>query len=264
MLSRFRYRAVTIAVTLVTAGSFAFVAYANHSWGSYHWARTASSFTLKLGDNVTSAWDSYLSQASSDWSVSSVLDTTVVAGGTNSRNCKPILGRVEVCNNRYGNNGWLGVAQIWANGNHIAQGTVKMNDTYFGTVRYNTPAWKRFVVCQEVGHTFGLDHQDENFTNPNLGTCMDYTNDPSGILYGQLSNEHPNQHDYDELESIYAHIDTGTTVGQTTTRGGAETDGSDPGSWGKEIRRSHDGRGSLYERDFGHGKKVFTFVIWAQ
>jgi hypothetical protein len=40
-------------------------------------------------------------------------------------------------------------------------------------------------MCQEVGHTFGLDHQDENFNNTNLGTCMDYTNDPS-------TNQHPN------------------------------------------------------------------------
>ena len=49
------------------------------------------------------------------------------------------------------------------------------------------------VMCQEVGHDFGLDHQDENFNNPNLGTCMDYTNDPS-------TNQHPNAHDYEELD----------------------------------------------------------------
>ena len=69
---------------------------------------------------------------------------------------------------------------------------MKLNDTYFNTSTYNTEAWRNLVSCQEVGHTFGLDHQDENFNNPNLGTCMDYTNDPS-------SNQHPNQHDYDHL-----------------------------------------------------------------
>lgn len=26
-----------------------------HAWGTYHWARTANPFALKLGDNVTSA-----------------------------------------------------------------------------------------------------------------------------------------------------------------------------------------------------------------
>lgn len=38
---------------------------------------------------------------------------------------------------------------------------------------------------------------------------MDYTNDPDGSIsnYG-VSNEHPNQHDRDQLESIYP-IDDG-------------------------------------------------------
>ena len=88
-----------------------------------------------------------------------------------------------------------------------------MNDTYFNTHKYNTPAWRQMVMCQEVGHTFGLDHQDENFDNANLGTCMDYTNDPS-------TNQHPNQHDYDELALIYKHLDSTTTVGTASAASG--------------------------------------------
>ena len=39
--------------------------YADHSWGGYHWARTANPFTLKLGDNLTSAaWKAHLAQTS--------------------------------------------------------------------------------------------------------------------------------------------------------------------------------------------------------
>lgn len=184
---------------------------ADHSWGSYHWARKANPFTLKLGDNVETKWDSYLATTSSDWSKSSVLDTTIVAGGTTARRCRPTAGRVEVCNAKYGNNGWLGVAQIWLSGNHITRGTAKVNDTYFDTPTYNTPAWRNLVMCQEVAHTFGLDHQDENFSNPNLGTCMDYTNDPDG----PPSNEHPNSHDFEQLETIYGHTDSTTTVSRT-------------------------------------------------
>lgn len=106
--------------------------------------------------------------ASADWSKSTVLNTTVVAGSTNPKNCKGVSGRVEVCNSTYGNNGWLGIASISVTGGtHITQGTVKLNDTYFNTARYNTPAWRNLVTCQEVGHTFGLDHQDENFDNAN-------------------------------------------------------------------------------------------------
>lgn len=259
----FYYKKVIAFVILLTIG-VAFAAYASHSWGGYHWARTANSFNLKLGDNVSSVWDQYLSLASSDWSASNVLDTNLTAGATNPKTCKAVKGRVEVCNSKYGNNGWLGVASIWISGSHIVQGAVKMNDTYFNTTKYNTPAWRRFVMCQEIGHTLGLDHQDEIFSNLNLGTCMDYTNDPDGFIYNQLGNLRPNQHDYDTLSSIYGHLDTTTTVAQPTSSSFPDINHSDPGVWGREIHKDGDGRSSLYELDLGKGKKIFTFVFWAR
>ncbi len=258
---------------LVSLGTFTSITYASHSWGNYHWARTVNPFALKLGDNVSSVWDAHLAAASSDWSVSPMFDTNIVPGLTDPRRCRATNGRVEVCNSKYGNNGWLGVASIWANGDHITQGTVKLNDTYFNTAKYNTPAWRQFVACQEIGHTFGLDHQDVNFTNANLGTCMDYTNDPDGTLYGQLDNQHPNQHDYDELGIIYQHLDTFTTAlssvfnkksSVSASAGEAgDVDTSNPSEWGKAIQKGKDGRSVLHERDLGKGQKIFTFVIWA-
>ena len=133
----------------------------NNTWGSYHWARTSSSFTLKLGDSVSTSWDSYLATTSADWSEASVLDTTIVTG-SGGKNCKAQTGRVEVCNGRYGYNGWIGLAQIWVNGVHITKGTAKMNDSYFSLSQYNNKNEKLHVMCQEVGHTLGLDHQSEN------------------------------------------------------------------------------------------------------
>src|SRR5215207_4971309 len=93
----------------------------NHAWRKYHWARTANPFTLKLGDNVNSTWDSltspHLATSISDWSQSSVLDLTKEAGGTSDstgpetpKQCAATAGRVEVCNAKYGFNGWLGIA----------------------------------------------------------------------------------------------------------------------------------------------------------
>lgn len=239
---------------IVLSTYFSTTVFANHSWGEYHWARTSNPFALKLGDNLTSNWDSYLTTTASDWNLSSVLDTTIVSGGTNPRNCRASSGRIEVCNSKYGNNGWLGLAQIWISGSHITQGVTKVNDTYFNTAKYNTPAWKNLVMCQEVGHTLGLDHQDEIFDNSNLGTCMDYTNDP-------IPNQHPNQHDYDELEAIYAHLDNITTVSQTKASN-ANGNFDNRSDWGKELKNN--GKTALYERDFGGGHKLFTFIIWAQ
>lgn len=263
IISLRRLSKFTVVVVLLSASAFATIAYASHSWGGYHWARTGNTFNLKLGDNVSATWDGHLSTASSDWSVSSVLDTTVVAGGF-KRNCGPVKGRVEVCNKTYGNNGWLGIASIWISGNHITQGTVKLNDTYFNTAFYKTPAWKQFVMCQEVGHTFGLDHQDENFSNTNLGTCMDYTNDPNGTLYGQPSNLHPNVHDYDQLWLIYSHFDSLATVNQKVSRpqsSGNETEADDLGNVSRKDKK---GRPALYERDLGKGEKLFNFIFWVE
>ncbi len=228
---------------------------ADHSWGSYHWARTSNPFTLKLGDNLSSTWDPYLGTTSSDWSVSNVLDTTIVAGGTRPRSCRATAGRVEVCSASYGNTGWLGVASISVSGSHIRSATVKLNDTYFNTAQYNTPAWRNLVSCQEVGHAFGLAHQDEAFDNPNLGTCMDYTNDPA-------SNQHPNAHDYSQLETIYAHVDASTTISAAPPPAMNAIDFSGPGQWGRVVARYANGQPSVYELDFGGGHKVITHVFW--
>ncbi|HEX9890972.1 MAG TPA: hypothetical protein VGB28_02805 [Actinomycetota bacterium] len=175
---------------------------AGHSWNGYHWGRTDNPFTLKLGDNVSGDWDAHLGTTAADWSRSGVLDATVVAGGTKPKPCKATQGRVEVCSATYGRNGWLGLAQIWLSGGHIVKGVAKMNDTYFRTSAYNDPAAKLHVMCQEVGHTLGLDHQGKG-----VASCM---NDQDRLF--DPAAAHPNQHDYDELADIYAHTDSTDTV----------------------------------------------------
>jgi hypothetical protein len=246
---------------------------AHHQWGRYHWARATNPLTLDVGNNLGSGWGTYLSTALSDWNQSTVLDLTAVPGDSDPSSCPPTSGRIEVCNYNSGNTGWLGVAQIWTSGrSHIVQATARMNDFYFNQQQYDTPAWRRLVVCQEVAHDFGLDHQDENFNNPNLGTCMDYTSDPDG----PPSNEHPNQHDYDQLVSIYSHLDGssgGGGGGGGRGRGGVPPEifplppqaggvlSDDPRDWGMLVRAN--GRLALFDRDLGNGNHVFTFVILA-
>jgi len=257
---------------LLALVAFSPAARANHSWNGFHWARQSNPYTLKMGDNVSSKWDSYLGTTSSDWSKSGVLDTRVVAGQANPVTCRPTSGRVEVCNSAYGKNGWLGLAQVWVSGKHITQATTKLNDTYFNTAKYDKSAWRNLVMCQEVGHTFGLDHQDEISNNPNLGTCMDYTNDPDGGAGGASatdpSNQHPNQHDYNELALIYSHLDGGTTVGSTSAAStmppaASRGDLNSRAEWGQKIRESPNGKLELWEHGFGNGKRMFTFVIGA-
>lgn len=263
---RMTSRRNVVFVVLVALASVAtpVLVLANHSWGGYHWARASNSFTLKLGDNVSSQWDFYLGTTSYDWSLSAMLNTTIVPGSANPKNCRPTSGRVEVCNSTYGNNGWLGVAQVWVSGGHITQGTVKLNDTYFNTATYNTPGWRNLVSCQEVGHALGLDHQDTNFSNTNLGTCMDYTNNP----YGPPDNQHPNSHDYEQLVTIYTHLDSSTTVGQAATNrmppAMNDLEFDTPAQWGRVVKGSREKGVSVHDLDFGNGNHIFTFVYWTR
>jgi len=250
-------RLAVVPIIVLTVQALAPAAGATHSWNGYHWARTTSTFTLKLKNNLSSGWQPYLSTTSTDWTKSAVLDTTIVAGLAGDGRCAPAAGRVKVCDDAYGSTGWLGVASVWVSGSHITKGTVKMNDSYFDTSTYNTPAWRNLVMCQEVGHTVGLDHQDENVDNPNLDTCMDYTRLPA-------TNQHPNQHDYAELASIYSHLDTFTTLGSSTSSVAGAADVGRQDERGTVIRRAPNGRPIVFVRNLGGSEKQFTFVIWAE
>ncbi|MCI0844820.1 MAG: hypothetical protein J4N87_05650 [Chloroflexi bacterium] len=252
------------------------IASADNSWSKYHWdISTAESATdpLVLGDNTSTTWTSSLEGASTDWN-QSVLLNTITAG--NNTACDPVLGGVEVCNDTYGTSvGWLGIAQVWVyrgRDGHIAQALVKVNDSFFDKPEYNSSAWRDYVMCQEVGHTIGLSHQDETFANANLGTCMDYTDDPDGSILNQASNLHPNQHDLDVLYSKYGHlngvIDEGGDKPEKGNNGGGngkknKAPGQEVRQWGKAISTDGKGRPDLFELDLGGGNKLFTHVLWA-
>ena len=225
---------------------------ASHSWGSYHWARTANPFTVPLGDNVTntaySNWEGALGEASSDWTASSVLNSPVTAGQAgNPKRCGATNGRIEACNARYGPNGWLGLAQIWTSGNHIVKATAKVNDTYFdgNQATYDYDA-ERQVMCQEVGHGYGLGHQDES--GADLNTCMDYSD--------ALDNPHPNAHDYEQLETIYkGHVDSTSTTSSSI----AAARGARP----INVVRVDRIKSSTITEYFADGSRRVTFIDWA-
>lgn len=262
----------TLAVLSLLAVSAA--ALANHSWGNYHWARTTQSFDLILINSTTDDWDPYVSQAVADWSASSVLnmveDPNGATGRKDRRQCRKPDGAVRVCNLDYGNTGWLGIAGISIDGNgHITTGYTKLNDTYFSQSFYNNFDWKQSVTCQELGHNVGLDHQDEDFNNQSLFSCMDYQNPPY---------EYPNPHDYEQLEGIYDHLDSYDSY---NSGGGGGDDGgsgckSPPGvgcnkgeapghngdtGWGISLGRR--GQTETFMRIDPDGTRHITHVTWA-
>ena len=249
---------------------------ADNSWGPYHWARTTSPFTLTVVNSTTSDWDVYVGVAHAKWSLSTKLDMAEDPNGSTSkkarRQCKGPSGQVRICNLAYGRNGWLGIAGISVDAeNHITTGYTKLNDTYFALDFYNNDAWKQSVTCQELGHNVGLHHQDVDFNNQSLFSCMDYQNPPY---------EYPNTHDYDQLEIIYANTDSydSYSSGDGGGGGGGGDDGCNapPGKgcnksgvgnnngdigWGMSLGR----RGQLetFIRIDPDGTRHITHVIWA-
>lgn len=280
-LRRFGLFATAAALALTPAG-------ATHAWKDYHWARpTAGALTLTIDTSVSSAWASYVATSVQDWDVPvtdqagktgpDILSLTRTAVTADPRKCNPITGKALVCNYAYGKRGWLGIATVWVDSSdHITQATTKLNDSYYGSgSAYNTPAWRAIVACQEVGHDFGLDHQDTTFTNPNLGTCMDYTNDPSGTAgtNGTLSNQKPNYHDYEELGIIYGHADSYSTASSAvSTNFGirlvgravphpVQGAGDTIADWGRAVHYDGKGRPDAFLKAVD-GLTMVTHVFW--
>ena len=281
------FRAAAIAA--VATAALAAPAFADHSWSTYHWQKGTGPLRVDVGDNVDSKWDRYLEEAMNGgpytnppggdgqgWNATAHIDSPIVAGRSNPKNCKAVSGTIQVCNSRYGQTGWLGIAQIWLSGGHIVQGITKLNDTYFDTAKYNTPAWRRLVMCQEVGHDYGLGHTNEIFDNYNDGTCMDYTNAPSGGMLGTKdygpSNEYINQHDHDQLNAIYSHSHSNFTAvgpgrsGSAVGRPPHELDGAiggdSPAEWGRAVATDGRGRPHIFVQDLGNGNRKITHVFW--
>lgn len=257
--------------------------WSNSSGQCYHWAHAGTlPFTLSVENDVSTAWTnspgtpysatSYFNQALLDWSngtnpLGATTPATLTAQNaySPSRPCSAISGKDRVCDKTYGNNGWLGLASIWIDSNgHIIAGTVKLNDTYFNTPTYNKPGWRLLVSCQELGHTLGLDHQDTAFANTNLGTCMDYTNNPDG----PPANWYANSDDYSVLNTVYGHTDSYNSF-STSASAGSQRNGHSAVDGSGDIEdavppgaSSNDGH--VFAKDIGNGVTIVSHVFWVE
>lgn len=260
---------------LIAAGAaavlFSSASLADHSWADYHWARTAGSFDLQIINSTTSDWDTFVTQAASDWTFSSKLNMIEDINGDTSnktrRRCNGPAGQVRICNLAYGNTGWLGIAGISLDSNgHITTGYTKLNDTYFRDPYYDNAQWKQSVTCQELGHNVGLGHQDEDFNNQSLFTCMDYQDPPY---------EYPNAHDHQQLDAIYGHTDSYDSYDNGGSTGGGNCN-APPGKgcnkadanringdigWGRSLGRR--GQSEVFIRIDPDGTRHLTHVTWA-
>jgi hypothetical protein len=240
------YIAALILLPLIIISSAASVRAGNYL--GYRWASPQTPFTIQWGNNVNSTWSPLLQTAAANWSKSTMLDVSIVPGATSPTQCAITIGRVEVCNAKYGTTGWYGITHFAMSNGYISGSSVKLNDSYKMTREYKT-----MIACHETGHSFGLDHQDTMFGNANLGTCLDYTNNP-------LSNQQPNAVDYNTLSEVYSATTAFSTLSTSTAIQLALVDLKSPRGWGRLVKESKDKSEAIFERDLGNGKSIITFA----
>ena len=202
------------------------------------WARSGN-LSIQLVNNTSAAWTPYLISAANAWSAAANIDYRVVSGPViDASACNPTYGVVEVCSANYGKTGWLGMTNVYTSNGKIVMATVKWNDYYPTTSAfYAGAAWYKNTSCHELGHVLGLNHQDSVKTNANSGSCLDSTNDPSGVKKANstLTDYLPGSMDLSALADIYK-LPTGTQLASTTYVGA--TEGSfvpEPAAWGMML-----------------------------
>ena len=267
-----------LSITFITTSSIA-----SHIWGDshdkddggvagYHWARdTSKVVTLTIQDSTsTNQWQTIVNSALDNWNLSNDItfnfSIELSDADRSRRQCKASNGQIRVCNYSYGiAKGWVGVAGLELDTDgHIIKGYTKLNDSFFDSqiYGYDSYNWRLLVACQELGHDFGLGHQDENFsTTTTPGTCMDYTNNPDASTM-------PNYHDYETLGLIYDHNDTETIGGgggckapQGVGCNRANNNSNNKSEWG--MSRGRKGNSETFIRITPDGIRHVTHVTWA-
>jgi len=168
------------------------------------WPNYGEGLELEVWNALSEDWYPFFQQAMHDWAFghNPTSLTLYLKNVTEDPSCEPASGVLKVCNSNYGETGWKGINECAINGfNKIVQSVAKMNEYYLSEA---SDGERQYTMCHECGHGWGLGHQDENFYNLDLGTCLDYTLRPS-------ENQRPNEKDYDILATVYGTVNNGTS-----------------------------------------------------
>jgi hypothetical protein len=161
-------KSVFMAATLLIAGLVGQAAQA-HQWGC--WIQADRNVKLRNTSSLASA-------AVSDWNNLTILNISSVSSGEETYSFAA----------NSGNTGWGGLATITNySGCTILRATAQLNTYYSWTTN-----GARGVFCQEIGHTFGLDHSND-------GGCMG-----GGYWYDISTHYTLVSHNVNDIGTMYA------------------------------------------------------------
>ncbi|KAI2499868.1 hypothetical protein MHU86_14606 [Fragilaria crotonensis] len=212
-----------------------------------------SGLNLMIENALEDKWTPYFTEYVSEWDNGTpdalTLTTSRVAVDSS---CEPALGVLKVCNGNYGNTDWNGInLSLTQVDGYIVSSVSKMNDYFLDGLSEND---KMYTMCHEIGHGFGLQHTDENYSNANLGNCLDYAFNVAGNLS-------PGSFNYDLLAKVY-----GTVPPSRRLRGGQEVPQAVIDKYHEKAdeisssRRPDCARGRCVE-DIGHGYQLVVHKL---
>jgi uncharacterized protein DUF4953 len=159
-------------------------AQAHHSWSHYHWVAPVYPIHLGFVDSTSKGLreQNVLPTVLHEWSAAGPLELSSTPGDNGVKirhNCPIPAGKVRICDANFGP-GEFGHTDLNLDGDRILGARILVNN-YWGTNR----SYRRFVVCHEVGHSLGLDHQSGG-----SNSCL-------------AGGKHPDEHDFEMLRQIY-------------------------------------------------------------
>lgn len=158
------------------------------------WRNNGEGVELTLLNALDKEWHPYFLVAVNEWDNGNPDSLTLNAQNIDpDYTCKVVDHVVKVCNGDYSATKWRGINKLLLEDEYIYASAARMNEYYFNR---NDDDQKQYTMCHEIGHGFGLPHTDENFNNPDLGNCMDYTNRPA-------NNRQPDESNFRFLKALY-------------------------------------------------------------
>jgi hypothetical protein len=219
------------------------------------WGTRGTGLRVNIINSMSSDWHDLLEEVIGDWSAAPSLRLPM--SEQESPDCAHMKGHIRVCNGEYGDTGWLGINEVifyeynGGQDNVIVSSVAMINEDYF---KEDSNAEKRrYVLCHEVGHGFGLPHRTST------GTCLIATTKQYS------KNLTPDSTDFEMLESFYGVFNDGDSPSRNM-RGASHRIGEEI------ISKSHldaqKGRllynsthAEVYANELGDGLKSVSFLL---
>lgn len=190
------------------------------------WPQNGNGLSITVINSLDSHWQDIFNEYIDLWDNGSP-DSLTLTTIRRSYACAFIDHHINVCNSNVGDTDFLGVeTTLYQRGTMLAS-VALLNEYYLMNA---STFMRKYVMCHELGHAWGLPHSDTRFYNIDLGECMDYT-------ANYHNNLAPGQANFEKLYFMYGSVEDEDDNDNYLRRrlGQEEEDGSDGAGVMKEF-----------------------------